>query len=117
MYHNDPQMARKLRFRHIMSVIFPTRSLIALMAIGVIDLVSTAVMHKQGLIVELNPLMKPLITQSEWLFAFVKGLTIGGAWGALAWYARQNKKFVGQACTLGSLAYVFVWCTWFFSAA
>jgi hypothetical protein len=109
--------ARGLRLRKTMNLVFPTRSLMVLMAIGLIDLVSTAVLHSQGKIVELNPLMRPIITQSEWMFAFVKGLTIGAAWGALAWYAQQNKEFVAKACTIGSAAYVVIWTTWFLGAA
>jgi hypothetical protein len=100
-----------------MSVLFPTKSLVVLLAIGLIDLVSTAVLHSKGMIVELNPLMKPLITQSEWLFALVKGFTIGAAWGTLAWYAQQNKEFVAKACTVGSAAYILIWLTWFLGAA
>lgn len=106
-----------LRLKEIMTVIFPTKSVFALMTIGLVDLVSTAMLHSKGMIVELNPLMRVFITQSEWLFAFVKGLTIGVAWATMAWYARQNKEFVGKACTVGSAAYVLIWCTWFFGAA
>jgi hypothetical protein len=101
----------------MMRLLFPTRSMILLIAIGVIDLISTAVLHSRGMIVELNPIMRPIITQSEWLFAFVKGLTIGAAWGALAWYAQQNKEFVAKASAIGSAAYLIVWTTWFFGAA
>lgn len=99
-----------------MSLVFPTRSLIVLLAIGIIDLVSTAVLHSKGLIVELNPLMRGFITQSEWLFAFVKGLTIGAAWGTMAWYAQQNKDFVNKACIVGSIVYVVIWTSWFVGA-
>ncbi len=108
--------ARILRFRKAMSLAFPTKSLVVLLAIGVIDLISTAVLHSKGMIVELNPLMRVFINQSEWLFAFVKGLTIGVAWGTMAWYAQQNREFVSKACILGSLAYATIWTTWFFGA-
>lgn len=73
----------------------------------------TAVLHAQGLIVELNPIMKGLIEQSEWLFAFVKASTLIAGWVALVWYARQNLQFVRKACTWGSAAYVLVWLLWF----
>ncbi|MBI1334078.1 MAG: hypothetical protein JST12_07760 [Armatimonadetes bacterium] len=99
--------------KQAMSIAFPTRSMAALLAIAIIDLIMTAVLHSKGMIVELNPLMRGFITQSEWLFAFVKGLTIGVAWGTMAWYAQQNKEFVGRACTIGALSYVTVWTTWF----
>ncbi len=99
-----------------MNIAFPTKSMIVLLTIGIVDLISTAVLHSKGLIVELNPLMRGFITQSEWLFAFVKGLTIGAAWGTMVWYAQQNRDFVNKACTWGSIAYVGVWTTWFFGA-
>ena len=85
-----------------MNIAFPTKSMIVLLTIGIVDLISTAVLHSKGLIVELNPLMRGFITQSEWLFAFVKGLTIGAAWGTMVWYAQQNRDFVNKACTWGS---------------
>jgi hypothetical protein len=94
----------------------PTRTILLLVGIGTIDLVTTAVLHAQGQIVELNPLMRLFIEQSEWLFAFVKGLTLVGGWFVLAWYARFNLVFVRKAALYGSLAYVLVWCGWFFGA-
>lgn len=96
-----------------MTTMFPTKSLIALLLIGTIDLITTAVLHSKGMIVEMNPIMRFFILQSEWLFAFVKGLTIGVAWVTLAWYAQQNKQFVARACTWGSAAYVGLWLVWF----
>lgn len=83
------------------------------MAIGVLDLLSTALLHRAGLIVEMNPLMRVFILHSEWLFAFVKGLTLGGAWGAMAWYARTDLRFVHRASLVGSAAYVTLWLVWF----
>ncbi len=84
-----------------------------LMLIGFIDLVATAVLHSQGLIVELNPLMRPLIESGEWLFAIVKGFTLVLAWLVMANHAKKNLVFVRQACLIGSFAYVGIWCTWF----
>jgi hypothetical protein len=116
MLANETQSARNLRFRKLMTFAFPTKSMIVLLAIGIIDLISTAVLHSKGMIVELNPLMRGFINQSEWLFAFVKGMTIGVAWGTMVWYAQTNRDFVNKACTYGSIAYLFVWTTWFFGA-
>lgn len=91
----------------------PTRALSLLLAIGFVDLVATSVLHAHGLIVEQNPLMRPLIEQSEWLFAFVKAGTLIVAWYAMARYARRNLEFVRRACLYGSVAYVLIWCIWF----
>jgi len=99
-----------------MNRLFPSWSVALLLTIGLVDLIVTAVLHRQGLIVELNPLMAFFITRSEWLFAFVKGLTLGAAWMALAWYAKTDKKFVSRASLAGSVAYVGIWCFWFFGA-
>lgn len=84
--------------------------------IGVVDLVTTAVLHAQGQIVELNPLMRVFIEQSEWLFAGVKGLTLIAGWIVLAWYAQVNRSFVRKVSILGSLAYLGVWLSWFLGA-
>lgn len=108
--------AQKLRPLNIMKALVPTRALILLMGIGFVDLAATAILHARGVIVELNPVMRMFIEQSEWLFAFVKGLSLVCAWVALSWYAKTNVKFVRQACLWGSGAYLFVWCSWFFVA-
>ena len=104
------------RARATLRLMFPTWPLALLLAIGFVDLVSTAFLHRAGLIVELNPIMRVFISQSEWLFAFVKGLTLGGAWGAMAWYARHDRPFVHRAALFGSAAYVALWCGWFFGS-
>ena len=81
------------------------------------DLIVTAVLHAQGRIQELNPLMKPLIEQSEWLFVLVKGMTLVAAAIGLIWYGRQNREFVRKACILGSFAYLMVFTLWFVKGA
>lgn len=86
------------------------------MLIGIVDLVTTALLHANGQIVELNPLMRFFIERSEWLFAFVKGLTLVTAWAALAWYCRYNREFVRKTCLIGSFAYLAVWTTWFMAS-
>jgi len=103
--------------KNLVTNLFPTRALALLLTIGFVDLVATAVLHANGLIVELNPLMKPLIERSEWLFAFVKALTLVGAWFVMARHARVNRNFVRLAALAGSAVYVMVWVTWFFSGA
>lgn len=97
--------------------VLPTRMIGILMAIGFIDLLTTAVLHAQGQIVEVNPLMKPLIEHSEWLFAVVKGLTLVIGWAVMARYSQKNIVFVRQACLVGSIVYVLIWTVGFFAAA
>ena len=96
-----------------MRAIAPSRSILLLMAIGFVDLFTTAWLHARGQIVELNPLMRPLIEQSEWLFVGVKALTLLAAWTAMAMYARSNRPFIRLVCVAGSIVYVAVWTIWF----
>ena len=102
-----------LRMVDFMKLVLPTRTLMLLMLVGIVDLVSTAWMHANGTIVELNPLMRFFIERSEWLFAFVKVGTLVAAWSALAWYCRYNREFVRKACMVGTAAYVLIWTSWF----
>ena len=102
--------------RSTLRLLFPTPALALLLGIGLVDLLSTAFLHRAGLIVELNPLMRVFIVRSEWLFGFVKGLTLGGAWAAMAWYARSDLRFVHRAALAGSAAYLAIWCGWFFGS-
>ena len=57
--------------------------------------------------------MRPLIEQSEWLFGFVKALTLVAAWIFMARYAQINRLFVRNVCIGGSVLYVIVWTIWF----
>lgn len=100
-----------------MRKVLPSRALGLLLLIGFVDLVMTAWLHAQGRIVELNPVMRPLIERSEWLFAVVKGATLVATWMVLVWYARQNLNFVRKACLYGCTAYITIWCAWFIAAA
>lgn len=95
----------------------PTRAMAVLLGIGFADLFATAMLHSQGKIVELNPIMKPLIEQSEWLFGGVKALTLIAAWIVMARYAKHNLEFVRKACVVGASAYLIIWTSWFFAAS
>ncbi|MEZ0325336.1 MAG: DUF5658 family protein [Fimbriimonas sp.] len=97
--------------------ILPNKSLILLICIGLIDLVATAMLHARGLIVELNPIMRPVIEHSEWAFALVKGVTLLIAFITMSQYARQNSVFVGKASKIGILMYTGIWIVWFTAAS
>lgn len=92
---------------------FPTRWLLLLLAIGSVDLIVTAVLHRQGKIIELNPLMRPIIEESEWLFALVKGMTLGVAWLLMFRYTETHLSFIRRACAVGCGAYATIWTIWF----
>ncbi len=95
---------------------FPTKWLFVLMAIGVIDLISTAALHAGGHIQEMNPLMKPIIEQSEWLFVLVKGMTLVLGYLVIMRHAKTHRRFVADVCRYGSIAYLLVWSVWFVAA-
>ena len=87
--------------------------MILLLSIGLADLIVTAVLHANGLIVEMNPVMRPFIERSEWLFAFVKGATLVLAWIVMARHAPNNLAFVRGAALAGAGVYMFIWTSWF----
>jgi hypothetical protein len=87
------------------------------MSIGFIDLVVTAVLHQKGLIVELNPVMKPIIEQSEWLFVAVKGMTLLLAWAVMVRFFETHRDFVRKASMAGALAYSGIWLVWFIAGS
>ncbi len=102
-----------LKAQQLRRAIMPTRAIGLLMFIGFADLFATAIMHEMGMITELNPLMKPLIEQSELLFSGVKALTLVLAWWMMAKHAQKNLAFVRRAALAGSVTYLVVWVTWF----
>ena len=102
-----------LKAQQLRRAILPTRAIGLLMFIGFADLFATAIMHEMGMITELNPLMKPLIEQSELLFSAVKAMTLILAWWMMARHAQKNLAFVRRAALAGSFTYLFVWVTWF----
>jgi len=114
MFVKKQDSAQPLRMQGYMKLLFPTKGVVALVIIAIVDLITTAALHRQGMIVEMNPLMNVFITKSEWMFAFVKGMTIGAGWTALVWYAQQNKPFVAKVAAYGAVAYLMLWSSWFF---
>lgn len=96
-----------------MKAILPTRSIGLLVGIGAVDMIATAWLHAQGMIVEMNPIMRPFLASSEWLFIFVKSLTLIAAWVVMVHYARTNRAFVRSICLWGSVVYLSVWLIWF----
>lgn len=79
------------------------------MALGWADLVLTAVLHEQGQIVELNPLMRPLLERGEWLFAAVKASTLLALWVVMAKQYLARPQFVRQMSAWGCVAYLTLW--------
>lgn len=96
-----------------MKALLPSRALALFLFIGFTDLAVTAILHARGQIVELNPLLRPIIDHSEILFAIVKGASLVGGWITLAWYAKSNPAFVRKASLMGSVAYVSLWLVFF----
>jgi hypothetical protein len=86
-----------------------------LLLIGGADLVSTALLHSNGLITEMNPIMRPVIETSEWLFVLIKGMTLVAAWLVMLKYRKTHLKFIERVCYAGSFVYVMLWIAWFSS--
>ncbi len=84
-----------------------------LIGVGLADLVSTVVLWQLGLIVELNPIMRPLLERSVWLFSGVKILTLVAAYVVLQVYRTRDEQFCRLAAKWGAVAYVVVWVVWF----
>ncbi|MFM9874616.1 MAG: DUF5658 family protein [Fimbriimonadaceae bacterium] len=96
---------------------FPSPAIFALIFIGFIDLLVTAVLHQRGLIVELNPLMKPIIERSELLFVVVKGMTLLLAWAVMVRFYETHQNFVRKVSFAGALAYCGIWLVWFIAGS
>jgi hypothetical protein len=86
-----------------------------LLAIGLIDLVTTILLVETGLCRELNPLMAPLLNQHWLVFALVKSLTLVVAFAAGEWYRKRDERFVKLAMSAGAITYLVVWVFWFVS--
>lgn len=86
-----------------MRALFPTRALALLLAIGLLDLVATVILHVHGLIEERNPLMAPLLAQGWMGFALVKSATLAVGWFLLA---RADVRQARWPCLMGSAGYV-----------
>ncbi len=95
--------------------LLPTRALGLLLLIGAIDLITTAALHRAGMISEMNPVMRVFLDRGTLPFVLVKGTTLCIAWYAMVSYAKTDLKFVRKACLGGSFAYLALWCVWFFA--
>ena len=83
-----------------------------MMLVGLADLVSTVALYSAGLVVELNPLMRPLLDRSPALFALVKLATLAAVFVALQWHRPKDERFVRKAAAYGTAAYVTLWAVW-----
>lgn len=91
----------------------PALETVLLMALGLADLVSTVVLHQLGLIVELNPIMRPLLERSTSLFVLAKVATLAGAYITLQLYRARDEEFCRMAARWGTITYAAVWLVWF----
>ena len=98
---------------HRLHRFFPTKALLLLLSSGTLDLIVTAVLYSHGLIVELNPLMRPVIQTGVWLFVLVKGMTLALAYFCMIRYARTHLAFIQKSCFVGSALYMLIWTVWF----
>ena len=86
-----------------MRALFPTRAILLLLGIGVLDLAATVLLHAGGKIEERNPLMAPILARGAGEFSAVKAATLLVAWAVLVRYDRRT---VRRVCLVGSAAYL-----------
>ncbi|MFN8139305.1 MAG: DUF5658 family protein [Fimbriimonadales bacterium] len=106
-------MALELLHRRFVRVARPPLPVLLLVIVAVLDMISTAVLYSMGMIVELNPIMRPVLYGGVWQFCLVKSLTIILAFLGLQWYRAKDEKFVMLASKLGVTAYLVLWTGWF----
>jgi hypothetical protein len=87
----------------------PPRELVFLMAVGLLDLLSTVILYCLGYVQELNPLMRPLLEHSPITFTLVKLGTLALAFVGMQLYAHIDERFVRTAAKYGVIAYVALW--------
>lgn len=61
--------------------------------------------------------MRPIIDESEWLFAIVKGATLVLTYWLLTKHSKTHLDFIKRACQTGCAAYLLLWITWFVSGS
>ena len=93
----------------IVKLVKPPREVVFLMAVGLVDLVTTVVLYCFGFVEEINPLMRPIIEKSPVLFTFIKLATLVAAYFVMIWYTKVDEKFVRRVAWLGGWTYVVVW--------
>lgn len=91
----------------------PLPETLVLMAIGLVDMISTILLINLGVCEELNPLMAPLIRIHWLLFAFVKASTLALAFFVCEWHRRKDEAFVKRWARIGTAAYLLLWIVWF----
>lgn len=87
----------------------PVPGLVALIGLALLDLATTLWWHANGMMTELNPLMRPLLEKNEWLFSGVKLATIVALAIAIVLYAKKNLAFCRRVCAVGAGAYISIW--------
>lgn len=108
-----PHMPTSPQSTSLYRLLVPDISLLVLMAIGVVDLITTAMWHAKGQIVELNPLLRPIIESSEWSFVVVKGATLVLGYLGMVVYGRTHHEFVRAASRMGVILYIGIYLIWF----
>jgi len=93
----------------VVQLVKPPREVVFLMAVGIVDLLTTVVLYCLGFVEEINPLMRPIIEKSPALFTCIKLSTLVAAYFAMVWYSKVDEKFVRRAAWLGGWTYVVVW--------
>lgn len=85
----------------------------ALVAVGLLDLVTTLVWFRNGCAVEANPVMAALLHAGLPTFVTVKVFTLVAYVAAVAWYRHRNATFCRTVSNFTLFAYLFLYATSF----
>ena len=87
---------------------------LALLFIGMADLVTTTYLLHTGRILEANPIMSVVFNISPLLFVAVKVLTLGAYVAVMEWYKHRNPDVTRIICSGTLVAYLVIFALIFF---
>lgn len=86
---------------------------VALLVIGLLDLLTTVVWLRGGHVVEANPIMAAVLRAGVPLFVFVKLGTLTCYVAVIEWYRQRNPKLARAIGNITVFAYVLIYSTSF----
>lgn len=95
-----------------MSRFFATPGVVVLSVLALTDMVTTLYWSASGRMVELNPLMRPLLETSPAAFAIAKLATVAALLAAVAVSYQGREQFCRTATAWGAGAYALIWSAW-----
>lgn len=88
-----------------------TRGSQAIIAICLLDMVTTLILVKNGLATEFNPIMQVFLSISPFAFVLAKLISFVPFVVAIEVYKRYNPRFTSCASRIAVIAYLFIYVT------